>query len=213
MLYIILKSTYHIHIKLIKFLNINPDTPFSLLYDYYNQAVGSGQKSPEVFVVSSYNSSLNEVDSRCVNLKFIDCNSFIFFSNYLSPKSVQFKSNPRISTLIFWDKINLQIRMKGTIKKTEREFNRKYFAQRSKDKNALAISSNQSSRIDSYQEVLRKYEKTFKNKDLSVCPEHWGGFSFDPYSIEFWKAGKNRLNQRCLYELNNNIWDRYVLEP
>lgn len=213
MQYITLKSICHTHIKLIKFLNIKLDTPFSLIDKYYKEAVSLGQKSPEIFVISSYDTSLGEVDSRCVNLKFIDGNSFIFFTNYTSPKSVQFQNHPKISTLIFWDKINLQIRMKGIIKKTEREFNRKYFAKRSKAKNALAISSNQSSRINSYQEVLNKYETAFKSKDLSLCPKYWGGFSFDPYSIEFWKAGENRLNKRDLYELNNNKWVRYLLEP
>tara|TARA_Y100001980_G_C14483344_1_gene261473 strand:+ start:313 stop:954 length:642 start_codon:yes stop_codon:yes gene_type:complete len=213
MLYIILKKLYLTHIKLIKFINIDKKEPFSLLHEYYLEAVRLKQKSPEIFIVSSYDEAIKEVDSRCVNLKIVDENKFIFFSNYLSPKSKQFKNHPTVSTIIFWDALNLQIRMKGTIERTSDSFNQDYFAERSKAKNALAISSNQSSKIESYQDVVNKYQDTLKNKDLLKCPSYWGGFMFLPYNIEFWKGHKNRLNKRDLYQLENNIWLKSILEP
>ena len=36
------------------------------------------------------------------------------------------------------------------------QFNQKYFLDRSKEKNALAISSNQSKKIDSYEQVVKR---------------------------------------------------------
>ena len=63
-----------------------------------------------------------------------------------------------------------------------------YFKKRSIDKNALAISSNQSQGIKSYEQVLLKYNEIKDTNDLKKCPDYyWGGFSFIPYYFEFWK--------------------------
>ena len=56
----------------------------------------------------------------------------------------------------------------------------KLFFERSKEKNALAISSNQSNQIGSYQQVINNYNESFKNDDLNKCPDYWGGYSFIP---------------------------------
>ena len=104
--------------------------------------------------VSSFNKVSNEVDSRMVNLKFIDKNEFIFFSNYESPKSIAFDSNNKISALFFWSSVNVQVRMKAKIKRTSISFNNRYFKTRNINKNALAISSNQSNIIASYDQII-----------------------------------------------------------
>ena len=48
--------------------------------------------------------------------------------------------------------------MKAYIEKTSKEFNSAYFVKRDKKKNALAISSKQSSAIDSYETLQKNYE-------------------------------------------------------
>ena len=90
--------------------------------------------------------------------------------------------------------------MKAKIKKTSNEFNQKYFFDRSEEKNALAISSNQSKQIDSYNQVKENYNKSLKTDDLKKCPEYWGGYSFTPYYFEFWEGHESRLNKREVYK-------------
>jgi pyridoxine/pyridoxamine 5'-phosphate oxidase len=77
----------------------------------------------------------------------------------------------------------------------------------------LAISSNQSSVIKSYASVENEYKKTLKNKNLNICPDYWGGYSFTPYYFEFWQGHEFRLNKREAYELNNSQWMHSYLEP
>ena len=89
--------------------------------------------------------------------------------------------------------------MKAKIKQTSKEFNQKYFFDRSKEKNALAISSKQSNRIGSFEQVKENYNNVLINYDLKKCPKYWGGFSFVPYEIEFWQGNEFRLNNRNLY--------------
>ena len=128
---------------MIQFNNLNQEIPYLFFKEKYDEAVDAGQKGIEAISISSYNKEICEVDSRYVNLKFISNDEFIFFSNYNSPKASSFNSHSQIAALVYWPSINIQIRMKARIKKTSNEYNQKYFFDRSEEKNALAISSNQ----------------------------------------------------------------------
>ena len=198
---------------MIEFNNLHQEIPYLLLKEKYDKAVDAGQKGIEAISISSYNKEIAEVDSRYVNLKFISNDEFIFFSNYNSPKAASFNSHDQIAALVYWPSINVQIRMRAKIKKTSNEYNQKYFFDRSEEKNALAISSNQSKPIDSYNQVKENYNKSLKNDDLKKCPEFWGGYSFTPYYFEFWEGHESRLNKREAYEKSDDSWKHLILQP
>ena len=115
----------------------------SLLYkdflEYYYDAIHAGQKNIEAVCISSFNHITEEVQSRYVNLKYINNNEWIFFSNYESPKSIDFESHPQISALFYWQNIDVQIRMKASISKTDSNFSDLHFKNRDRKK-AFAIS-------------------------------------------------------------------------
>ena len=198
---------------MIQFENLSHELPYLLFKEKYDDALNAGQKSIEAVSISSFNKELDEVDARYVNLKFILNNEFIFFSNYKSPKANAFISHKQIGALIYWPSINVQIRMKAIIKKTLYEYNQKYFSGRLEEKNALAISSDQSRPIDSYSEVEKKYVRSLENDDLKKCPEYWGGYAFIPYYFEFWEGKKFRLNKRNIYEKKQDNWQHFLLQP
>ena len=198
---------------MIELIDLENSDPYQKFESLYKKAVKSKQRNIEAISISSFDESLNEVQSRLVNLKFVKDDQWIFFSNYDSPKSKSFNSHQQISGLIFWNTINVQIRLKANIEKTSKSFNESYFKKRSKEKNALAISSNQSSVIESYREVISKYEDVKISKDLTKCPNYWGGFKFIPYEIEFWKGNEFRLNKRDLFKKRNKGWEHFILEP
>ena len=75
---------------MIKFKNYSQEEPFILFRKRYEDALNANQKNIEAVSISSYNKDKNEVDSRYVNLKIIEQNNFIFFSNYNSKKAKQF---------------------------------------------------------------------------------------------------------------------------
>jgi len=198
---------------MIQFNNLNQEIPYQILKDKYDKAANAGQKSIEAISVSSFNKEIHEVDSRYVNLKLIINDEFIFFSNYNSPKASAFSLFDQITALMYWSSTNVQIRMKAKIKKTSNAFNQKYFLDRSEEKNALAISSNQSKPIDSYNQVKENYNKSLKNDDLKKCPKFWGGYSFTPYYFEFWEGHESRLNKREAYEKSDDSWKHFILQP
>jgi len=89
-----------------------------------------------------------------------------------------------------------------------------HFKSRSKEKNALAISSNQSQNIDSFDEVEMNFHQTLKSMTTdTVRPDFWGGFSLIPYYFEFWQGHKNRLNKRHAFEQKAGEWEERFLQP
>ena len=198
---------------MIQFNNLNQETPYLLFRAKYDEAVNAGQKNIEAISISSYNKEIGEVDSRYVNLKFVSNNEFIFFSNYNSQKASAFNSHDQIAALLYWPSINVQIRIKAQIKKTSKKFNQKYFFDRSEKKNALAISSNQSKPIDSYNQVKENYNRSLESDDLKKCPEYWGGFSFTPYYFEFWVGHESRINKREVFDKIDGVWKHSFLQP
>ena len=88
-----------------------------------------------------------------------------------------------------------------------------YFAKRDIKKNALAISSKQSNKIASYEDVSVNYEKSLQKDNLEQCPEYWGGYSFIPYYFEFWEGHESRLNKRQVFEKKNDEWNQFFLQP
>ena len=198
---------------MIKFNNPSQEIPYINFHARYTEALEQGQKNIESIAISSFNKEKMETDSRFVNLKFIDGNQFIFFSNYNSPKSIAFKTHNQISALLYWSSTNVQIRMKAKINKTSVKYSQEYFKERPVDKNALAISSDQSKPASSYEEVILKYKKTKETKDLLKCPEYWGGFSFTPYYFEFWEGHESRLNKRESFSKIDDVWLHSFLQP
>ena len=198
---------------MIQFQNLNQEEPYLLFKSRYDEAYSAGQKVIEAISISTFENKTNEVDSRFVNLKFVSESEFIFFSNYKSPKANSFETHNQIAALIYWSSINVQIRMKAKIKKMSNDYNQSYFENRSKKKNALAISSNQSKPINSYDQVIENYNKSLSNDDLKKCPEYWGGYSFAPYYFEFWEGHESRLNKREIFEKIDGCWRHSFVQP
>ena len=194
-------------------INANDSLPYLKYIEYYQKALEYNQSQMDVLLIASYSIDLKEVNARYVNLKFIDDDQWIFFSNYNSSKANEFTTHSQISAVSYWPSINVQIRMKAKIKKTSNKYNQKYFFNRSEEKNALAISSNQSKPINSYSQVKENYNKSLKNDDLKKCPEFWGGYSFTPYYFEFWEGHESRLNKREVYEKSDDSWKHLILQP
>ncbi len=199
---------------MIKFLNLNSEKPYIHFQSLYQEALDNDQKGIEAIAVSSYNQIKNEVEARYVNLKYIANNEWIFFSNYHSPKASQFESHSQVSILIYWASINTQIRMKAKICKTSAELSDEHFQGRTKEKNALALSSNQSQTIESFDQVTKNFnEKLEAMTSETTRPNFWGGYSFTPYYFEFWQGHENRLNKRHVFEQQDIEWVERFLQP
>ena len=163
---------------MIKLISLPKSKPYKLFKEFYKQSISLNQPNVEAISISSFDFKKKEVDSRFVNLKYIKDDKWTFFTNYNSAKASQFLQHDQISVVIFWQTINLQIRLKAKIHKLEHKENQIYFKNRAFEKNALSISSHQSEQIESYENVVKKYNKSLNSDNLFDCPNYWGGYSF-----------------------------------
>ena len=198
---------------MIQFNNLSKEPPYLVFKKKYEDSLNANQKNIEAISIASYSTSKKEVNARYVNLKIVEENKFIFFSNYKSPKSLEFSAHKQITALIYWSSTNTQIRMKANISILSSAYSDEHFRNRSTHKNALAISSKQSSQIDSYEAVIDNFNNSLKKSDLNERPKYWGGYSFTPFYFEFWDGHQSRINKRVVYEINNNDWNKYYLQP
>tara|TARA_Y100000996_G_C22504961_1_gene635971 strand:- start:355 stop:960 length:606 start_codon:yes stop_codon:yes gene_type:complete len=201
---------------MIEIISKNKTLPYKRFFQKLDFAISNKQNPVDAILISSYDEQNKEVDSRYVNLKYIDEMEWTFFTNYSSPKANQFDTHPQISAVIYWEKIDCQIRIKANIKKSSQDFSNLHFKKRSVKKNALAISSDQSKKIDSFKTIETNYKDTLKEIDAIgqfKRPENWGGYTFIPYYFEFWEGHKYRINKREAYEFKNDHWDTYIMQP
>ena len=201
---------------MIKLIKLENSEPYKQFHDLYNKAIEANQRNTEAICISSYNQDLKEISSRFVNLKYIRNNQWFFYTNYDSPKSIDFEKHEQISCAIFWNKINVQIRFSAIIKKIDIEESNKYFLDRSLNKNALAVSSMQSQPISSYEMVKANYKNTLddlKDSIQLIRPDYWGGYCMIPYYFEFWEGHENRLNKRLSFSKKDSEWNSIILQP
>ncbi|MCO5141714.1 MAG: pyridoxamine 5'-phosphate oxidase [Oligoflexia bacterium] len=152
---------------------------------------------------------------RMVLLKEITNQTFLFYTNYKSRKAMELKENSYAAFLVYWESLDLQIRVEGRVKKLPREKSIAYFKSRPKGSQIAAHISPQSKKIPSYKNLEKKFEEAkvkFKDKEVNP-PLHWGGYELTPNRIEFWTEGKNRLHKRECFVRKKNSWKKEILAP
>ena len=188
------------------------ESPFHEFIKLYKNAELSNQKNIEAACLATVSDQMKP-RTRYVNIKYINDNEIIFFSNYTSAKAIEINSNKNIALTFFWSSANIQIRIEGKINKLSGTRSDQHWKIRSKYKNALAISSDQSSLSGSYQEVIDNYNNSLNLDDLSVRPNYWGGYVIQPSYFEFWQGHESRINQRTIFKRNKTLWNKYYLQP
>ncbi|MAN59855.1 MAG: pyridoxamine 5'-phosphate oxidase [Flavobacteriaceae bacterium] len=152
---------------------------------------------------------------RVVLLKKYDENGFYFYTNYESEKGASLTHNKHICLSFFWPVLERQIIIKGKAEKTSREDSVNYFHSRPRGSQLGALVSQQSSVIESREEMERRLQQLERQyADMEIpCPLNWGGYLVRPVEIEFWQGRPNRLHDRLQYKLDGLDWTINRLQP
>lgn len=189
-------------------------SPLDSFVDWHKKALLLEQNA-DAMSVSTYDTEKQRPNTRYLLYKGIQDNKIVMYTNYLSPKAIELEKAPEIVLGFYWHVSQKQVRIHGKVSRMNRNDSVKYFESRDRESQIASYISHQSATIPDKEALLIKLNEAktlFEGKSIP-CPEHWGGFLIDPYEYEFFLYGANRLNDRFLYQLNNQKWEIQRLQP
>ena len=194
----------------------NLENPIDLFGEWFAEAKKTEINDPNAFALATANK--NGIPSvRMVLLKDYSQNGFVFYTNLDSKKSSDVKSNPNASICFHWKSLLRQIRVTGQISKVSDKEADDYYNTRDYGSKIGAWASKQSSILKSRDELyktIENYKKKYLDEKNVPRPNYWSGWNLNPYQVEFWLDGKNRIHQRLRYtKKENGNWNKSLLSP
>ncbi|KAM4692436.1 pyridoxine-5'-phosphate oxidase [Rhinophrynus dorsalis] len=178
--------------------SLNPITQFSSWFQEISQCPSIAEPNAMCLATATRE---GKPSSRMVLLKGFGPDGFRFYTNRESRKGIELDSNPIAALLFYWEPMNRQVRIEGSVERLSEEDSEKYFHSRPKSSQIGAVVSKQSQVIPN-REYLRKrnaeLEAEYKDKEVPKPPE-WGGYIVRPSVIEFWQGQTNRLHDRIVF--------------
>lgn len=188
--------------------------PMAQFSQWFDEALNAQVPEPNAMHLSTV-SAEGRVGGRIVLLKGID-EGFSFFTNYQSQKGQALATHPQASLTFFWVELERQVRIEGIVNMVPTRESDEYFASRPRNSQIGAWVSNQSSTIESREQLedrQKAIEKEFEGQTIPR-PPYWGGYRLLPDYVEFWQGRPSRLHDRIAYTKQvNGFWQLVRLSP
>jgi pyridoxamine 5'-phosphate oxidase len=188
--------------------------PILQFENWMQEAISAEVPEPHAMTLSTA-AQEGKLSSRIVLLRYVSTKGFVFYTNYNSNKGKDIVKNPNAALNFFWQQIERQIRVEGTLEKVSDAVSDAYFQSRPRESKIGAWVSNQSTVIKNREMLEEKFiELSAKYPGEEVPrPPYWGGYLLKPSLIEFWQGRPSRLHDRIQYVLENGNWSIQRLAP
>ncbi len=206
-----MRQDYKKHSLEEKEVNPNPILQFE---KWFQDAVDNKLNEPYAMTLATADQE-GKPSARIVLMRNFDEKGFVFYTNYTSRKGNDILKNPNAALLFFWQDLERQVRIEGTLTKQTAEESDTYFASRPTESKLGAWTSEQSKVIENRKVLDERFDEFSKKyADGNVPrPPYWGGYVLKPTHIEFWQGRPSRLHDRILFTLENGVWKMERLAP
>ena len=194
--------------------DLDPD-PLAEFERWFADAADAGSRFPEQMALATARAD-GTPSVRMVLLKGHDERGFVFYTNRSSRKAEELGANPRAAAVLYWEPLDRQVRIEGTVEPTSEEESFAYFGSRPRSSRIGAWASPQSRPVAGRDELERRVaeiERRFADDDEIPLPPFWGGYRIVATAIEFWHGQPDRLHDRIRYEKTEGSWRRERLGP
>jgi pyridoxamine 5'-phosphate oxidase len=191
----------------------DPD-PLHFFERWFDEAVHAEVREPNAMTLATLGAD-GQPTARIVLLKGVDAEGFVFYTNYESRKARELEARPRAALVFWWEALERQVRVEGTVERVAAAESDAYFASRPRGSRLGAWASDQSRPIADrsvLEEKLAEVEATYPG-DAVPRPPHWGGYRLTPTLFEFWQGRASRLHDRLEYTPGPDGWTVQRLAP
>ena len=190
------------------------DHPVEQFAAWFRQALAADLPDANAMTLATA-TRRGEPSARIVLLKGFDESGFQFYTNYDSRKGKELQDNPHAALCFFWQQLERQVRVEGTVQKMSRDESAVYFKKRPRLSQLGAWASSQSSKVTSREMLEQQFQEVterFEGQEVPL-PDFWGGFNLMPERVEFWQGRPGRLHDRIVYEREADSWKTARLSP
>jgi pyridoxamine 5'-phosphate oxidase len=189
--------------------------PLALVEEWYGEAVAAGLPEPSAMALATATPD-GAPSVRFLLLKGFDDDGVQFYTNYESRKGRELAQNPRAALAMFWQPLQRQVRMEGTVTPLGDAESDAYFASRARGSRIGAWASLQGRAIPDREWLearVAEAESRFPDDDVPR-PPYWGGYRLVPHAIELWQGRPSRLHERRHFLRGpDGTWSEALLSP
>ncbi|MDW7982627.1 MAG: pyridoxamine 5'-phosphate oxidase [Thermomicrobium sp.] len=189
--------------------------PLAQFLRWYREAEEAGLRYPNAMALATATRDGHPA-VRMVLLRGVDEHGFVFYTNLESRKGRELEENPRAALLFYWEPLDRQVRIEGSVAQVSEAEADEYFATRPYGSQVSAWASRQSEPIASREELEARHAAFAARfpEGRVPRPPYWSGFRVRPDRYEFWQGRPDRLHDRFRYERGSDgSWSIVRLQP